>query len=170
MSVLLAFYKGTKAENPSSPPFDRLVCWWPRSRGRFAHVEFVADRHGSLGVCWSSSMRDGGVRRKEIDLASGHWVIVSLPFVRRALARTWFEGAEGRAYDYPGILGFAIPFVKELRRWLYCSESVAKALSAGGCGPATSNIAPSALYAWAIAQPGAESFELPVVTQGGKNA
>jgi hypothetical protein len=169
MAIILAFYKGTKAENPAAPLFDRLVCWWPRSRGRFAHVELVAWRVGMLATCWSASMRDGScVREKNIHLTSGRWVLVLLPYLDTSAAVTWFEGARGRFYDYPGLLGYLVPFFKQLRRWLYCSESVAEAICASArvCKmpvewPADTNLSPSALYAWCMAQPGAKEFELP---------
>jgi len=168
MTIILAFYKGTRAENPASPLFDRLVCWWPPTRGRFAHVELVSDSAGSKCICWSASMRDGScVRSKVIELASGRWVLVLLPDLPAQPAVTWFEGARGRAYDYPGILGFVVPGIKQVRRWLFCSEAVAEAIAAAArvctppaAGPSDTHISPSALYAWCAAQPGAQVIEL----------
>jgi hypothetical protein len=174
MSMTVAFYKGTRAENPQARLFDRLVCWWPRSRGRFSHAELVGHRIGTIGICWSASMRDGScVREKNIDLASGRWVLVLVPYLDTAPAVTWFEGARGRAYDYPGILGYVMPGIKQLRRWLYCSEAVAEAITAAArvCNlpaewPADPNLSPNALYAWCAAQPGARVIELPYLERG----
>lgn len=154
--ITLAFYKGTKAENPKAKLFDRLVCAWPKSAGRFSHVELVVRRSSTVGWCWSSSARDGGVRAKEIELATGRWVLVDLPGADLARALAWFSRHHGRPYDYPGILGYVLPLVKQWRRWWYCSEACAAAIDVDG----GSHIPPNKLFAWAAQRPGARVYEL----------
>lgn len=153
--TVLAFYKGTLAENPKARLFDRLVCAWPRSRGRFSHAELVEVLEEGWGACWSSSARDGGVRCKRIDLASGRWVLVWLPGVPLQPALEWFRNHKGEPYDYPGILGYVLPLVKQWRAWWYCSEACAAALGVF----ADTHIPPSRLHAWALQQPGAMAYE-----------
>lgn len=186
MSLTIAFYKGTRAENRDAQLFDRLVCWWPRTRGRFSHCEISLDHVRTYARCWSASLRDGGVRQKWVDMASGHWVLVRLPFHDEQAAAAWFAARQGTPYDWPGVLGFVLPIVKQVRRWIYCSEGCAEAIRAGatmhgallsaaaaavlegadrlpadrpGLAWPDPDIAPSALYAWCIAQPGAQLLE-----------
>ena len=169
MAIVCAFYKGTRAENPRARLFDRVVTWWPRSRGRFSHCELVASREGLQAKCWSASSLDGSrVRAKEINLGTGRWVLVILQDLEAAPALTWFEGAEGRGYDYPGILGFVWRRIKQVRRWLFCSEAVASAIAAAAracnrphLAPPDTNVSPSKLFAWCSAQPGARVIEVP---------
>ena len=165
MTILLAFYKGTRAENPAAKFFDRLVCWWWPTRGRFSHVELIG---GSLnGRCWchSSSIPDG-VRSKWINVLSGRWVIVAVPGFIQHGAAVWFTQHEGARYDYAGILGFALPFFKQRSRRFYCSEAVALAMQAIAKGSAPdvplpwppAQISPNGLFAWCVTQPGAQIF------------
>ncbi|HYF18683.1 MAG TPA: hypothetical protein VEA40_12515 [Ramlibacter sp.] len=138
MTVTLAFYLGTRAENPKARLFDQLVCAWPRSAGRFSHVELV----GPDGVCFSSSKRDGGVRGKRIDLASGRWVLARhAGDERRALE--WFFRHHGEPYDTAGLLGFVLPWRTQDRRAWFCSEAVAAALGL----PRSWELSPNHLYA-----------------------
>ena len=45
-----------------------VIAWWTRSA--YSHCELVID-----GWCYSSSIRDGGVRCKQIDLSADHWTV-----------------------------------------------------------------------------------------------
>lgn len=172
MALTLAFYKGRREENRKARVFDRLVTWWPRSRGRFSHVELVTTRLWGSAHCWSSSARDGGVREKWIDLATGRWVLVVLPDHDVTPAVAWFDKHVGQPYDYPGILGYVLP-LKQQRRWWYCSEAVAAALTLSAKvgdpdgkvlpAPPSTDIPPSALFAWCQQQPGVQTFELPAL-------
>ncbi len=129
----LALYRGTRAENPGALFFDRLICW--RTGSRWSHAELVFD-HQPVGpsVCASSSIRDGGVRTKLINLHSGRWDVVPLPGFDDASARRaqlWFVINKGRPYDWLGILGYALPVPLQWSRAWYCSEAVAAALGIG---------------------------------------
>jgi hypothetical protein len=145
--ITLAFYKGTRAENPKARVFDRLVCW--RTGGRFSHCELVQDIISPHGLCWSASLRDGGVRQKWIDLASGRWELVTIPG-DKAAAVAWFEAHRGAPYDWFGLLGWVVPWRMSVQRWWYCSESCG---AAAGLPPDTTRrLSPSDLYRWAVAQ------------------
>lgn len=170
--TVIAFYKGTKAANDHARVFDRLVCWWPPSRGPFSHSEVVGDRRGDrqgeLWRCRSSSLRDGGVRAKWLNLASGRWVLVRLPQYDSAHGLPLFARYQGAPYDVPGVLGFVLRFIKQLRAWWYCSEwcaaeLAASALAQGLPAPPT-DISPSGLFAWCMQQPGAQVIDVSEAT------
>lgn len=114
----LAFYKA------EGTLFDHAIRW--RTRSIYSHVELV------IGPDWyTSSPRDGGVRRKEIIPKDGRWdfvpVEVEIERVIRLYART-----QGQGYDWLGIAGHAIgiPRIHSAGRWT-CSEWVAEALGLG---------------------------------------
>lgn len=111
-----AFYKG------SGGLIDSTIRWATKSP--YSHVEFVA-RNGN---CISSSHRDSGVREKYIDLYSGNWDVVDLPFVPED-AEEFLRSKIGAKYDYKGILlaqMFGTTRHSEVR-W-FCSELVCRAL------------------------------------------
>lgn len=121
--VQLALYRG-----PGSTPAHRVAhvvtCavltlrrmrWCP-----YSHAEVVVD-----GVCHSSSVRDGGVRSKVVDLDSGRWVVLDLPMVDADAALARFKLREGLGYDWPGALRWALPFLRQRPRADYCFEVVA---------------------------------------------
>lgn len=113
--VTLAFYKarGTR--------LDRAIRW--RTRSDYSHVEIVIGPHW-----YTSSPRDGGVRRKEIVPKAGHWdyvpVEIDVEHVIQLYARTAWD-----RYDWLGIAGHAIgiPRIHCAKRWT-CSEWVAEAM------------------------------------------
>lgn len=112
-----AFYKGRREENPDSKLFDIGVTHWPRSKGRFSHVERVYKGEG-----YSSSFRDGGVRVKEIATwNSGHWEFVTIPGPDEA-ALDIFHRQAGKPYDVLGLFGFVLPFWVENPGAWFCSE------------------------------------------------
>ena len=119
----IAFYKG-----PATGLVNKLgrllVCLGTLSR--YSHCELVIQ-----GVCYSASARDGGVRGKVIDLASGHWDVVDVPG-DEAVALAWFHAHMGEAYDWMGVLRFALPFLRQRPRKWFCSEAVAEALGVAG--------------------------------------
>jgi hypothetical protein len=121
MARIYGFYKGTLAENPQARLFDRGVCWWPRSKGRFSHVERVVKVPDGTYTGLSSSVRDGGVRAKKIDFENGHWVFVCVPGdPMQGVAR--FNALLGKPYDYLGLAGFVLPLWLRVSWAWFCSE------------------------------------------------
>ncbi|UUZ68071.1 hypothetical protein LP416_27790 [Polaromonas sp. P2-4] len=94
--------------------------WW--TRGPYSHCELVID-----GLCFSSSLRDGGVRVKRIDLTTGRWDVVTVQADAQH-ARDWFYAHLGAGYDAAGLLGFVLPWRTQDRRRWFCSEACAEAL------------------------------------------
>lgn len=123
----LAMYKGPPTEFWHKVGHE-ATCLWTFSD--YSHCELVfgeADRHG-LHLCASSSARDGGVRFKNIDLASGRWDVYPIKG-DEAAAYQWFVNHQGAPYDYFGLGWFVLP-VDQLNnpRRYFCSEAVAAAL------------------------------------------
>jgi hypothetical protein len=122
----LAFYLGTKAENPNNSRFiDHLVCWWTDSR--FSHVEFVESIDGLTATTWSASQRDGGVRQTTIDLSTGRWVLAGIP-ADHDMILEWFKDHKGEGYDWLGVMSFVIALIPDHRthHW-YCSKAISAA-------------------------------------------
>ncbi len=93
----------------------RRLQWCP-----YSHAELVID-----GVCHSSSVRDGGVRRKRIDLTTNRWVVRDMLGIDADAALRRFAEREGRGYDWPGALRWGLPFLRQRPRADYCFEVVA---------------------------------------------
>lgn len=125
----LAFYKGPPSwadwVHVISHALTCLVlsirrCKWVK----YSHTEIVID-----GICYSSSLRDGGTRSKVIDLNSGRWDVFDVP--QRYVAQECLTRAVamlGKKYDRRGAGAFAIPCVGQNPNKLYCFEFVGMAL------------------------------------------
>ena len=92
---------------------------------KYSHAELCLN-----GVCYSSSVRDGGVRSKLIDLNSGKWDLIEINLSeqdkQKALDR--FFSIDGKSYDFLGAIGVVLPFVNDSRDKYFCFEVVAKML------------------------------------------
>lgn len=118
INVLIALYRA------EGTYLDRLIRW--RTRSIYSHVELV------IGSSWyTSSPRDGGVRRREIAPKPGHWDFVAAEVDPERVIRLW-AATDGEGYDWLGIVGHAvgIPRIHSYGRWT-CSEWVAEALGLG---------------------------------------
>lgn len=141
MRAAIALYKG--------PPDRNLAQWlgywavriWTWSR--WSHAELVLD-----GVCWSSSARDGGVRGKVIDIASGHWDVVELNLTGYEVdsALQWFSGHLGAGYDWLNIGRWVAPFLGQNRERFICFEAIGNALGMAGAH----RLDADDLYEWAL--------------------
>lgn len=126
MSVQLALYKG-----PPAPLWRKVghyaIRLWTWSR--WSHAELVID-----GTCYSSSVMDGGVRGKAIDLDSGHWDIVDLNLspVEKLRALAWFHRNEGASYDFRNIMRWVAPFIPQHPLQFVCYEAIGNALGFAG--------------------------------------
>ncbi len=125
-TTMMAFYIGVKDENPNTTFFDRLVCWATSSR--YSHVEVVThyNEETGVGMCWSASPRDKGVRWANIYLNPKHW---ELYVVRTGLepqfVKDWFMEQEGLRYDWIGAFATKLTFLKERANRWFCSETAA---------------------------------------------
>lgn len=71
----------------------RLICWWTRSP--YSHVEIVIN-----GVCYSSSIRRGGVSKAVIDLNKPHWRVIPIDWADEGAALRVFEQHQGKPYGW----------------------------------------------------------------------
>lgn len=124
MQAQIALYKGPPASSDWTHLLShygvRLWTW-----SRYSHAELV------LGdMCYSASVRDGGVRGKKIDLTSGRWEVfpVELTHAEYVSSLWWFGLHDGARYDWPGIVRWLLPLVRQHKdRWT-CFEAVGAAL------------------------------------------
>lgn len=56
------------------------------------------------GVCYSPSVMDGGVRRKQIDLSSENWDVVAVPWACAERVLAYFEVTNSHRYGRPSLL------------------------------------------------------------------
>lgn len=103
------------------------------TRSIYSHCELVFGDTLTSGhsLCASSSMRDKGVRFKQINLASGRWDVYPLAYDREAeaYAYDWFVKHQGMPYDHLGLAWFVLPIdgFNDPARFV-CSEAIAAAL------------------------------------------
>lgn len=112
----LAFYKAQGNYQ------DKLIRF--RTMSPYSHVELVIDR-----LCYSSSPRDGGVRKKIIELEPNKWDLVAVPWLQSSQALRVFEKYSGSEYDLLGVLvGQLFNAPIHDRDKCFCSELVAEML------------------------------------------
>lgn len=123
MTVQLAMYKGP------GHAFNALTRFWTGSE--YSHCELAI-----RGVCYSSSLMDGGVRGKVINLESGHWDLIALPWVDAGAVLDHFKRTDHVRY---GLMSLAFNQLLNRNRASesaqFCSEWCADAL--GLPNPAT---------------------------------
>ena len=110
----LACYKGP-AEGLFNIIFHKVVCWWTKSK--YSHCEIVYK-----GEAYSSSSRDGGVRKKLIDFNSGKWDLYTIEKLDGEFLITFYEETDECGYDYLGLFRFVLPFIKSSENRWFCSE------------------------------------------------
>ena len=113
---------------------DKFIRAWTGEA--YSHSELLID-----GVCYSSSGRDKGVRRKEMDLPLDKWDIIPLPWANAENALAYFQTTRKHRYGYFRILltqffnlGSNDTFLGRVSRVLgmkpspFCSDWIAAAL------------------------------------------
>lgn len=141
MRCQIAFYKGPPHDDWAHTLSHYGIRVWTWSR--WSHAELVID-----GVCHSSSARDGGVRSKVIDLASGRWDVVDIDLPTQVVvaALLWFQVHDGEGYDYLNVGRFVLPLLGQDRNRWVCFESIGAALGLAGAHKLTAND----LHTWAM--------------------
>ena len=128
-TVYLAYYLGRKSDNKSTTWVDRLIC--AATNSRFSHVELSLDLDPFTGraTCWSSSPRDGGVRKTDINLRSGHWEVYAIETsISANQIERWFVAARGTKYSWLGAIGAHWHWVRGSGKRMFCSEAVGRPL------------------------------------------
>jgi len=138
--VTLAFYKGNSKNNGKL--YSKLIRWW--TKGPYSHVEIILD-----GYMYSSSPRDGGVRRKKFKGKNDHWDFIEINNLKEKNILEFYNQTKENKYDFFGILGFILPFKDRTNEW-FCSEWCSNALKISGYKKLwklePSKISPNKLY------------------------
>ena len=97
-------------------------------KGPFDHVTHCEAIHheyadGSVLIA-SSSLRDGGVRAKQLYLNKEHWMIVDVPAWPVEASEQLLDRTKGQRYDLHGALATQLPGSPQAGRW-FCNQWVA---------------------------------------------
>lgn len=118
------------------------TAWWtdrdptrrtPPARPWVSHVEIALLDDDSVAAletaeCMSSSLRDGGVRRKTINLARPHWRVIPITWRDPDAALRVFERHAGEPYSYADLIAQHVLRLPVDFRGPTCSELVARML------------------------------------------
>jgi hypothetical protein len=118
-AVQLAMYKA------KGDMFNGLIRWWTGSQ--YSHCELVV-----RGVCYSSTIRDGGVRAKVMALPSDRWDVIDLPWADVDRVTDWFIQHERDRYGWLDLITSQLFGMQRDGRGEFCSEACAKALGLRG--------------------------------------
>lgn len=130
-NVYLAFYRGRKKVTNVKSAIFRALDWLTRAstKGEFSHVEIALKRDNGAFDCYSSSNRDGGVRRKTMPLNPKDWVLVPID-VGLCQVYNYYHDTRDQKYDLLGAIASTIPFV-QLKNRQFCSEWCFNAIKQG---------------------------------------
>ena len=130
--IYLAFYKHKRdwREEPVKAAADAITRFF--TKGDYSHCELVIERLAFTGGhhyecetvfdCYSSSVQDGGVRCKQIDMANSEkWDLVPVEGVTENQIKVYFNRTCGKKYDWWGAIGIALG-IKQKRSKYFCSE------------------------------------------------
>lgn len=139
-TVYLALYKGRRDGAWYQPKVAaaRLSDWIIRTltRSPYSHCELAVlipppdgdpDDHAVFD-CYSSSIRDGGVRMKTMTLPADKWDLIPInQFDAYIDVLNYFAQTRGKPYDFIGACGVVLGIKDSLKKW-FCSEWCAAAL------------------------------------------
>jgi hypothetical protein len=101
-----------------------FLAWWGQSP--YDHCELYLP---STGLCYSSTIRDGGVRAKRINLTAPEWIVKDLPGAKPEQVLEYFRQTEHLPYGFEDLLAhqlFNLPVPDG--KGAFCSEWCAEAL------------------------------------------
>lgn len=130
--IYLAFYKHHRSwrKEPVKALADAVTRFL--TKGQYSHCEIVIERlaftrghHYELETvwdCYSSSLRDGGVRCKQINVRDmSKWDLLPVEGVTAEQIKTYFNRTAGKKYDWWGAIGVVLG-IKQKRSKYFCSE------------------------------------------------
>lgn len=130
--IYLAFYKHKRSwrKEPVKALADAVTRFF--TKGQYSHCEIAVERmefvqgdhyeHETVFDCYSSSVQDGGVRCKQIDVSDKtKWDLVQVFDVSPEEIKAYFNHTCGRKYDWWGALGIVLG-IKQKRSKYFCSE------------------------------------------------
>ncbi|OAV00220.1 MULTISPECIES: hypothetical protein [Moraxella] len=89
------------------------------TKGKYSHCEIAIKVQGNIYHCYSSSIRDGGVRRKTM-LLDDKWDILPID-IPPAQVKQYFGATTGSGYDLLGALGVVFGLRQHTSKY-FCSE------------------------------------------------
>ena len=115
-TVTLAFYKG------EGYLLDKAIRWWTNSS--YSHVAIIID-----GTCFEADAWKGWVVSRSWGLYynTANWDLVNVDADKEKVWSFLLDNI-GKRYDYPGVVGFLLPWRPQVQSWRYCSELTAAAL------------------------------------------
>lgn len=115
-NVRLAMYKG------KGGPGNALIRYWTKSP--YSHCEIVLD-----DLAYSSSLMDGGVRAKKIDLNNGKWDVMPVPWANDFDVLSHYHKTYHHSYGWIDLIFSQIlNRARDLSKSAFCSEWCAAAL------------------------------------------
>lgn len=129
----LACYKGKKQGKDLKTLLFKSLDWLVRKAtgGEYAHCEIVVKRIDGQFDCYSSSLRDDGVRCKTMSLPSEKWDLIPIQQDYLSLIyrlNTHFGATKGQKYDYWGAIGVVWQIGRQRPKRWFCSEWCAEVL------------------------------------------
>lgn len=126
--MLVALYIGDHAKDGI---MTRIGCWLTRlaQKGPFdqvTHIEAIHDEHpdGSVTIS-SASLRDGGVRSKQVTLDAAHWLIVDMSQWNVVDSKELLLKTDGQPYNWRGALALFLPGSPISGTW-FCNQWVSE--------------------------------------------
>ena len=115
--VYLACYHG-RASKPWHRICDNITKFF--TRGKYSHCEIAIHLYDNNYICYSSSYRDGGVRRKTMQLDPTKWQLIPI-HVSGTQIKQYFDATQGAGYDLLGALG-CVAGLRQHPHKYFCSE------------------------------------------------
>ena len=132
--VYLALYKNKRSwiKEPLKALADSVTRFF--TKGRYSHCEIAIKSSETAYDCYSSSVQDGGVRCKQIDVSDmSKWDLIPLNNVSEERIKSYFNSTLGCKYDWWGALGVVLR-IKQKRSKYFCSEWCFNAIHGGENG------------------------------------
>lgn len=132
MKIYVAFYKYKRPmkslQDVSYRFFDDVIRLF--TNGKYSHCEIVVqEENDTYYTCYSSSAREGGVRKTYMKLPPERWDLIEIDQskVKVSDIKNIFKQTEGSRYDYFGACGVILGSGNAKSRY-FCSEWCAEAL------------------------------------------
>jgi len=108
----------------------KTATWRQRLNGKWKDLPSHCELLFSDDMMFSASMYEDTTRFKKHSMTGHAWCRIGLDIDKdtEAKIRLWCENKVGKKYDYLGILGFILPFVKQSKKRWFCSEICCEAL------------------------------------------
>lgn len=128
-TLYLALYKGNREGWGITSIKARFGDWITRkiTRGIYSHCEIAYPLSSGGYACYSSSIRDGGVRMKVMPLPDDKWDLIPLETVPASHLEEVWRAARDKKYDWMGAIGTVLKIRQSENKW-FCSEFCASVM------------------------------------------